>query len=82
MRVYIWAFFDVIIRMTFFFWFLVSRLILKGTHPGEIVFVCAMLDERWDLGGLTLHVLVVWLLRKWGKRREIGILSCYEFSLI
>ena len=82
MRVYRWAFFDVIIRMTFFFWFLVSRLILKGTHVGEIVFVCVMLDEWWDLGGLTLHVLVVWLLRKWGKRREIGILSCYEFSLI
>ena len=49
---------------------------------GEIVFVCAMLNERWDLGGLTLHVLVVWLLRKWGKRGELGILGCYGFSLI
>ena len=55
---------------------------MKGTHVGEIVFVCVMLDEWWDLGGLTLHVLVVWLLRKWGKRGEIGILGCYEFSLI
>ena len=67
-----------IIGMTFF---LVYGLILKGTHLGEIVFVCAMLGERWDLGGLTLHVLVAWLLRKWGKRREIGILGCYVFSI-
>ena len=44
--------------MTIFF--LVFGLILKGIHLGEVVFVCAMLGERWDLGGLTLHVLVVW----------------------
>ena len=37
---------------------------------------------QWDLGGLTLHVLVVWLLRKWRKKGEIEILGCYGFSLI
>ena len=75
----IWGFSGVIIGMTFF---LVFGLILKGTHLGEITFVCVMLGERWDLGGLTLYVLVVWLLRKWGKRREIEILGCYVFSVI
>ena len=33
-------------------------------HIWVKLFVCAMLGERWDFGGLTLHVLVVWLLRK------------------
>ena len=36
---------------------------------GGFVFVCAILDEMWDLGGLTLHFLVAWLLRKWGDRK-------------
>ena len=40
---------------------------------GGVVFVCAMLGEMWDLGGLTLDFLVAWSLRKWGKSGEIGI---------
>ena len=39
-----------------------------------------MLSEMWDLGGLTLYI-VVWLQRKWWKKK-IEILGCYGFSLI
>ena len=77
-----WIFCFLFFVFIYFFCFLVFGLILKGTHLDEIVFVCAMLTEMWDLGGLTLYVLVVWLQRKWRKRGEIGILGCYRFSLI
>ena len=36
----------------------------------EIVFVCEMLNEMQDLGGLTLYV-VVWLQRKWWKKKRL-----------
>ena len=42
----------------FIFLFLVFRLILKGIHLDGIVFMCEMLNEMWDLGGLTLYIVV------------------------
>ena len=49
-------------------------------HLDKKIFVCEMLSEMWDLGGLTLYI-VVWLQRKWWKKK-IEILGCYGFSLI
>ena len=42
----------------FIFLFLVFGLILKGTHLDGIVFMCEMLNEMWDLGGLTLYIVI------------------------
>ena len=50
---------------------------------GGFVFMCAILGEMWDFGGLTLHFLIAWLLRKWGKSEEIGnfgLLLWYGFK--
>lgn len=44
------------------------------------VFLRAMVGERWDLGGLTFHIISVWLLRKWGGKRGDGnCLGCWVF---